>query len=123
MSTRHDLQCDRCDKIYEDMPVSCDGTHCHCGGKLEIAWHACHSQNARALDPKETTVVYEHPETGKIIYPGKNDVVMPLRYRTLGYQRKELTSLSEVDKFSKAHGVVNERAHYDRGSGRGYDDK
>lgn len=122
---RHDLECNGCHKLFCDMPASTDQTRCgHCGGTLEIAWqHSGPPENARALSPSETTVVYRHPRTGKVIYPGRNDRPMPSRYQKAGYERLELASLQAVDRFSKAHHVVNERAHYDRGSGRGYDDR
>lgn len=47
---------------------------------------------------------------------------MPERYRKAGYVRKELPSLREIEKFESDHGVRSEIAHYDRGSGRGFDD-
>jgi hypothetical protein len=47
---------------------------------------------------------------------------MPSRYQQQGYARKELTSLREVERFEKSHGVSSEVAWYDRGSGRGFDD-
>ena len=56
------------------------------------------------------------PGPKKIIYPGRNDAEMPERYRVQGYERIELKSLSEVDRFSKKHGLVNEAAHYNRGN-------
>lgn len=121
MSPRHDLECPGCARQFPDMPAFCAGTGCgHCGAALEIAWQA-RPRNARPLAAAETTVVYQHPESGHVVYPGRNDQPMPARYARRGYERKELTSLSAVDRFSKEHRLVNERAHYDRGSGRGYD--
>jgi hypothetical protein len=47
---------------------------------------------------------------------------MPDRYRQQGFQRKELSSLREIERFEKSHGVGSEVAWFDRGSGRGFDD-
>jgi len=123
MAACHDMLCPDCQRLFADMPAYSEGTKCgKCGGTLEIYWNHA-PRNARALDPKETTVVYEHPESGKIVYPGRNDTEMPERYKRRGFERRELTSLDQVDKFSKAHNVLNERAHFDRGSGRGHEAK
>lgn len=121
MAACHDMQCDQCGEVFCDMPLYCEGTHhkSNCG-VFQIYWNA-RPANARSLQPKETTVVYEHPVTGKVVYPGRNDQRMPERYKRQGYERKELTSLHQVDKFSKAQNVVNEAAHFNR-SGRGYDE-
>lgn len=120
MSVHHDMQCDNCGSVVYDLPLSIEGTKCTCGGTMEIFWNAPR-RNAIAFDLKDAVVVYEHPETGKIVWPGRNDRPMPERYRLQGYARKEMRSLHEVDQFSKKHNVVNEAAHYDRGSGRSYD--
>jgi hypothetical protein len=122
MAACHDMVCDVCGTVFCDMPLYCEGSRHKVGcGVFQIYWNA-RPANARKLHPKETTVVYENPKTGKVVYPGRNDAEMPKRYANRGYVRKELTSLTEVDRFSKSHSVVNERAHYDKGSGRGYDD-
>lgn len=120
MTPQHDMQCGSCGSLFYGVPVSSDSP-CVCGGRLDIFWNA-RPRNARPLGPEETTMVWEHPATGQVVYPGRNDAVMPERYRVAGYRRRELTSLREVDRFSDAHRVVNERAHYDSGSGRGFDD-
>lgn len=74
------------------------------------------------MHERERVVVWEHPLTGEVRYPGRNDAPMPARYVTAGFQRKELSSLRQVEQFSKVHKVHSEIAHYDRGSGRGFDD-
>jgi len=111
----HDMICDFCNEIYEDMPLYVEGTQCPCGGYFEIYWHA-RPRDAAAFGRDETTVVYEHPATGKVVYPGRNDQPMPARYEQAGYVRRELKSLHEVDTFSKEHGVVNEKANYNSGN-------
>lgn len=75
------------------------------------------------IDPKERAVVWKHPVTGKVVYPGRNDRPMPVRYRERGYERVEVgASLREVEKFEKEHNVRSEAAWFNRGSGRGFDD-
>jgi len=114
----HDMICDRCGEIVYDLPLSKEGAKCVCLGRMEIYWHQ-RPRNAVAFSAEETTVVYEHPVTGEVRYPARNDQPMPERYRQQGFEQRELRSLREVDRFSKEHGMINERAHYN--SGNGYD--
>lgn len=72
-----------------------------------------------SVHEKERTVVFEHPLTGEVRYPGRNDRPMPALYAQQGFERREFTSLRELDSFSKRKGMINEAAHFDRGSGRG----
>lgn len=120
MAALHDMQCSKCDEIVFDLPVHIDGTPHTCGGVMEIYWHS-RSRDASLLGADEMTVVYEHPITKKILYPGRNDAPMPDRYQRQGFVRREMRSLREVDSFSERHNLVNERANYDRGSGHSYD--
>lgn len=71
-----------------------------------------------SIHEKERAVVYQHPVTGEVRYPGRNDVPMPALYRKQGFERREFNSLRELDSFTKSRGLVNEAAHFDRGSGR-----
>lgn len=116
---RHDLVCDKCGSIRLDFSsTSFDSlTHELCGGTFEILWTASHPRDAVA-SATERTVVWENPLTGEVRYPGRNDAPIPARYRDQGYVRRELSSLREVEKFEKSHGVRNQAAWYDRGSGR-----
>jgi hypothetical protein len=68
-------------------------------------------------------VVWENPNTGEVKYPGRNDIQIPDRYSKQGFVRRELTSLREVERFEKDHNVRSEIAWFDKGSGRGFDDK
>lgn len=79
-----------------------------------------HSRPASVCE-KERSVVWQHPGTGEVRYPGRNDVPMPKLYEQQGFARREFTSLRELESFSKQKGVVNEAVHYDRGSGRGFE--
>lgn len=69
---------------------------------------------------KERAVVWRDPRTGTVAYPARNDSPMPQRYREAGYERHELGTLRELDRFERANNVVNEKGHYDS-NGRGYD--
>ena len=121
MAAYHDFQCDSCGEIFLDMPVRVDQSKCPCGpGRLEIFWNAPTSRNATPISTGDACVVYQHPLTGKVIWPGRNDEPMPARYQARGFERREMRSLGEIDKFSQSQGVVNERAHYN--SGNGYDE-
>lgn len=81
------------------------------------------ARNAAALGIDEMTVVYENAATGEVNYPGRNDTPMPARLSARGFVRREMRSLREVEQFSQKHGLINERAHYDTGSGRNYEDE
>ena len=115
----HDFMCNLCGWIVVDMDIRNEHMGCVCGqGQLEIYYHA-RTRSAIAIGPQDATVVYEHPVTKHVVYPGRNDQPMPERYRVSGYQRKEMRTLREIDRFSETHGLVNERANYN--SGNGYD--
>jgi DNA-directed RNA polymerase subunit RPC12/RpoP len=121
MAVLHDYECDSCGALVEDLPLQKKSHRCpKCKkGTLQIIFRSLLARNASALDSHSMTVVYEDPRTGKVAYPGRNDVPMPARYQQQGYVRKELRSLRELDRFSERHGLVNEAAHYN--SGNGYD--
>jgi len=118
MPVIHDLICDACGEVYIDVMSTSIGSECiHCKqGALEIYYGNWGKRNAAALDQESKVTVYKHPETGKVIYPGRNDAPMPERYQSAGYERVEMRSMREIDRFSKKHGVVNEAAHYNRGN-------
>lgn len=63
--------------------------------------------------------MFENPQTGKVSYPGRNDIPLPSRLAKEGFVRKEMRSLRQVENFEKSHGVRHEASHYDAGSGRG----
>lgn len=61
-------------------------------------------------------MVYEHPGTGEVRYPGRNDVAMPDRYSREGFVRREFESLRSLESFERSHGVLNDKAHYNPGN-------
>lgn len=119
MAVFHDYECNRCGAVVEDVPLRDSPRKCaSCKkGILEIVFRSLQARNAAAFDTHDMTVVYEHPKTGKVMYPPRNDQPMPARYQQAGFVRKELRSLREVDRFSSEHGLINEHAHYNQGNG------
>jgi len=81
--------------------------------------HGSTHGRAAAVDAAERCVVWENPHTGEVRYPGRNDVPIPERYARQGFERREMPTLSSLRRFENERGVVNEAAHWDRGSGRG----
>lgn len=126
MPALHDVACAKCNKIERnhffpniaridrDMPLCC-------GARMEICWQATNSIHS-PCHPSETIVIWEHPQTGQVMYPARNDVPMPARYRSQGYVRREIRNLADVRKFEKEKKVVAECAEFDRGTGRGMED-
>jgi hypothetical protein len=88
---------------------------------MEILWTSP-SRSYVGVHPSERAVVWYDPKTGRHATPGRNDVPMPSRYAKAGYERREFTTLRDLDTFCKSNRLVNERANYDQ-SGRSYDDE
>lgn len=59
------------------------------------------------MHSKDRPVIYIHPVTGEIKYPMKGDVEMPLRYKMLGYERREFNSYLEHASWCRSKGLVN----------------
>jgi len=78
-------------------------------------------QGAVAFAKDETAVVWEHPGTGDIKYPGLSTAPMPVRYQQQGYVRRELRTDQDYAKFEKQAKVLSERRWFDRGSGKSFD--
>lgn len=70
---------------------------------------ACDSSHVRnqQLSPKDRPVVWQHPQSGEVRYPGLNNSEMPKYYKDLGYERREIMSYNEHQKFCKERGLVN----------------
>lgn len=105
-----------CDDCGKELHV---GDYPFCKGDGDHGQHF--RQHSTAFDGAETTVVWRNPQTGEVAYPGQNNIAMPDRYARRGFERTELRSLRQVEQFEKAHGVRNERAWFDKGSGRSFD--
>ena len=55
-------------------------------------------------------VIYIHPVTGEYRIPGRNDTDMPLRYKMLGFERKEFSSYFEHQRWMRSKGLINHAA-------------
>ena len=94
--------------------------HVECGG--EVGLTLLTRRDRAQWSDRDAIVVWEHPQTGEVAYPPSNDVAMPDRYSTRGFVRREMRSWAAVRRFEREKGVVSEAQHYDKGSGRGFDD-
>lgn len=120
--TLHDVRCGECGQEWETFLEWDESTRslttatCTCGGRAGRVFHKSgFVANAHHLD---RTVIFQHPtDPTKWSAPDRNDRPMPDRLRKLGYEKKEFYSVRDLEKFEKSHHVVNEAAHYDRGSG------
>ena len=125
----HDLICSSCHTTTRHFlsPWPDRVVHLEDGGQFEILWSDPGHTHTAQVHPRERIILWRHPKSGRVVYPGRNDAPMPERYRKLGYERVELSSLRSVERFEKeshaaGHGVRSEVAWYDKGSGRGFDD-
>jgi hypothetical protein len=73
-------------------------------------------QHSTIVNPKERIVVWEHPTTGAVRYPGRNDIPIPQRYLDQGFQRRELATRREAEQFERDHNVRNEKLWYNSGN-------
>ena len=115
---RLDYECPVCNQIYYDLSI--DPPIC-CGQRPEILWTA-RKQPWIGIHEKDRAVVWFDPKTGRHATPGRNDVPMPSRYAAAGYERREFTTLRDLDAFCKSNNVVNQQAHYNS-NGRSFDDE
>jgi hypothetical protein len=99
--------------------ILCDGETpiqtCPCGTLMEILWVRPSSHHI-GIHPSDRAVVWYNPATGKHATPGRNDVPMPDRYKKAGYERKEFTTVRELDSFCKRNKLVNEALNYNKGN-------
>ena len=108
-----------CSHIIQDIEFSGGSPHsmvatcpeCQYPHSFDLSW--ARKATHHSVHPRERAVVYTHPGTGETIYPGRNDVPMPGRYKSQGFERRELTSLREVEKFESEQGVRSEKAWFD----------
>ena len=125
MPAVHDLVCDDCEMHFPNhlfariSDVAHPRIHIPCGGNLSITYPSGIRSIPSQWHPKDAVVVFEDPKTGEVVYPGRNDVPMPERYASRGFERKEMRNLRDVEKFERKHKVVNAAMHFD--SDRGLD--
>ena len=119
--TLHDVRCGECSSEWEtflewDEERKClTEAVCTCGGRAgRIFLQSGFVANAHPMD---RTVIFEKPGTDLWSAPDRNDRPMPERLRKAGYVTRSFSSVRDLEKFEKHHKVINEGAHYDRGSG------
>ena len=109
------VKCVKCGREYGYDPISypegkaCTSKVCNPSTPTRFHYKDRTFVNAQ-LSAKDRPIVWEHPVTGEIRYPGRNDGEMPQYYKDQGYQKREITSYQEHQKFNKEHGLVNHAA-------------
>ena len=88
---------------------------------MEILWQASHQHDA-VVHKSERTALYYSPKEKKWQYPATNNQPIPDRLRKRGYERVEFSSLHSIKQHEKQANVRSERAWFDKGSGRGFDE-
>lgn len=58
------------------------------------------------MHKKDRPVIYIHPVTGDYKVPMKAEVDMPLRYKMLGYERKEFDSYFDHQRWMRSKGLI-----------------
>ena len=115
----HDVECSFCHEVILNHSLSpwpsvamCP----YCGGTLDILWTAGAAKPPKQVADSECIVVWEHPTTGEVAYPGRNDAPMPKRYADRGFARRELRTRHEAEQFERSHNVINEKLWYNSGN-------
>jgi len=121
----HDLMCERCGYQSLDTAVDTNKPMPKCPKcrpisrmtiRLDIARRPPIDRGGTSIN-RDRAVVYRHPVTGKIAYPGQDTEFTRSKYEGWGYKREEFTSLRELDKFCKKENLSNEKANFNSGNG------
>jgi len=123
MLPRHDMACSNCGEVWPNSLLAVEGKRClDCGkGRMEILWSTHYQRDALVHTSERTALMYSAKEK-KWQYPSSNNTAIPDRLRKRGYERVELPSLRAVEQHEKKAGVQSERAWFDKGSARGFDE-
>jgi hypothetical protein len=114
----HDLECEQCELLNLDTPVNvaylpkCP----NCLQPMSIIYSMARSRGTALVHASERAVVFRHPGTGSIAYPGVNNRPMPKRYAKAGYEKVEMDSLHKMDSFCTEQGVSNEQIDFNSGN-------
>lgn len=104
------VSCIVCGKQEKELTENLDAIlDWKCDSCKWASWQPRETKRA-TIHPMDRPVVWEHPETGEIRHPGRNDVPMPEHYRVRGFERKEFTSYKEHQDFNRSQGLVNHAA-------------
>src|SRR4029077_14359320 len=88
--------------------IICGG--CGHGYNPQKESHSCSMNRSKSnaqLSEAERPILWIHPKTGEVRYPGRNDGVMPKYYSEQGYEKKEFTSYQEHQNFCDSKYLVN----------------
>lgn len=103
-----DYQCGICGRtkllVDSDIP---EAPKCCESPMGEYKWKAPYTPS---LHKNDRPVVWQHPKTGEVRHPGRNDTEMPKYYKDMGYERKEFDSYRSHQKFCDEKGLVNHAA-------------
>ena len=123
MPVLHDMICLNCEAVQCDAPLELEGDRCKIcrNGCMEILWQT-HYQRDAAVHTKERTALYYSAKEKKFSYPGRNDQPVPDRLKRRGYERVEFSSLKAIEQHEKQTNTRSERAWFDKGSGRSFDE-
>ena len=123
MPALHNMACSACGLVQMDIPLASEHKKCRgCKkGRMEILWQTHYHRDA-AVHAKERATLYYSPREGKWQYPARADQPVPDRLLKRGYERVEFSSLRSLEQHGKQTGAMSERAYFDRGSGRGFDE-
>jgi len=103
--TTYDFKCGSCGETALFVDNERPQAPVCCGQPMNVySWLP--KRNAQ-LHTKDRPVVFEHPVTGEVRYPPRQDSPMLPSYKERGFERKEFTSYQEHQKWCKAHEVIN----------------
>jgi hypothetical protein len=121
MSVLVDARCHTCATTKYDVDrLLLHTPHKGCGGRWERVWAVTRSRDA-AVHSSERAVVYYSPKEDRYQYTGRNNEAIPRRLAKRGYERREMSSLKDLDRHHKQTGKLSHVAHYDPGSGNSLD--
>ena len=114
-----DLDCAACghqirDQFFMEVP---DVYPCpQCGAPMDRAWYLVRRERTQWHESEEV-VVFRKPD-GSFSFPARNDKPCPQ-----GWERISARSDRELARIEKMTHSSSERRWFDKGSGRGFDDK
>lgn len=123
MPALHDMVCSACGQIKKNLHLENNGRRCpQCRkGHMEILW-STHYQRDAAVHTSERTALFYSAKEKKFSYPGRNDQPVPGRLKKRGYERVEFPSLRAIEQHERQTNTRSERAWFDKGSGRSFDE-
>lgn len=123
MPVLHDMACSACGVVRLNSRLAVEGKRCMTcrKGRFEILWQTHYQRDAAVHTSERAALLYSAKEK-KWSYPATNSQAIPDRLRKRGYERVELPSLRALEQHGKQTGAISERAWFDKGSGKGFDE-